>query len=293
MLLAACGGNEPAARPRTAPSGINHDGGERGNGCGEPAARPAGSAPRPVSSARASPPVTDSTIPSTDAYPAVIQRLADSAGVKAFVVNAGLSGETSAGALRRVDWLLKEKPDVVVIETGANDGLRGLNPDSTAGEHPPDHRTDPRGESGGGILLVQMEAPTNLGPAYTRAFPRVVRQGGRRGEGHALAVPAGPRRGDRATESGRRHPPDARRGADRGAEFVAELEGGADEEVSGESDAGCGISTRCGLRKRNSSGEERGEGRDSLRSGESSLAPRRSPRPPAVTVAPTRSADYS
>jgi acyl-CoA thioesterase-1 len=108
--------------------------------------------------------------PANDAYPAVIQRMADSAGVKALVVNAGLSGETSAGALRRVDWLLRQKPDVVVIETGANDGLRGLNPDSTAGNLEQIIQRIRAENPRGGILLVQMEAPTNLGPTYTRAF---------------------------------------------------------------------------------------------------------------------------
>ena len=66
------------------------------------------------------------------AYPAVIQTLADSNGLRVQVVNAGLSGETSAGALRRVEWLLRDgAPEVVVVESGANDGLRGLLPDST------------------------------------------------------------------------------------------------------------------------------------------------------------------
>jgi acyl-CoA thioesterase-1 len=108
--------------------------------------------------------------PATDAYPAVIQRMADSAGVQALVVNAGLSGETSAGALRRVDWLLREKPDVVVIETGANDGLRGLNTDSTAGNLKGLIEKIRAANPAARILLVQMEAPTNLGPTYTRAF---------------------------------------------------------------------------------------------------------------------------
>ncbi|MGH7690023.1 MAG: GDSL-type esterase/lipase family protein, partial [Gemmatimonadaceae bacterium] len=59
------------------------------------------------------------------AYPALIQRKIDSAGLPFHVVNAGLSGETSAGALRRMDWLLRQPFDVMVLETGANDGLRG------------------------------------------------------------------------------------------------------------------------------------------------------------------------
>lgn len=104
------------------------------------------------------------------AYPAVIQQLADSNGLAVQVVNAGLSGETSAGALRRVDWLLRDKPDVVVIETGANDGLRGLDPDTTSanivGIITKVRAVNPEAR----ILLAQMEAPPNLGPQYTRRF---------------------------------------------------------------------------------------------------------------------------
>jgi acyl-CoA thioesterase-1 len=108
--------------------------------------------------------------PETDAYPAVIQRMADSARVPAFIVNAGLSGETSAGALRRADWLLREKPDVFVLETGANDGLRGLNPDSTAANLRAIIAKVRAVNPVAKILLVQMEAPTNLGGLYTRQF---------------------------------------------------------------------------------------------------------------------------
>ena len=108
--------------------------------------------------------------PATDAYPAVIQRMADSAKVPAFIVNAGLSGETSAGALRRADWLLREKPDVFVLETGANDGLRGLNPDSTAANLRAIIAKVREVNPAAKILLVQMEAPTNLGGLYTRQF---------------------------------------------------------------------------------------------------------------------------
>jgi len=108
--------------------------------------------------------------PATDAYPSVIQRIADSSHVKALMVNAGLSGETSAGAERRVEWLLKRKPDVVVIETGANDGLRGLNPDSTAANLKQIIARVRAVNPSAGIVLLQMEAPTNLGPDYTKAF---------------------------------------------------------------------------------------------------------------------------
>ena len=67
----------------------------------------------------------------SDAYPMQLQRKVDSAGLPFRIVNAGVSGETSAGALRRTDWLLSQGPIAMfVIETGANDGLRGQSVDS-------------------------------------------------------------------------------------------------------------------------------------------------------------------
>jgi acyl-CoA thioesterase-1 len=168
MVLAACGGNDSAARVRPA-SVESTTVAARGATATEPSPSRSG-VPRVLfigTSLTAGYGLDD---PGRDAYPAVIQRLADSSGVKAIVVNAGLSGETSAGALRRVDWLLKEKPDVVVIETGANDGLRGLDPDSTAGNIRQIINRIRAVNPAAGILLVQMEAPTNLGPVYTRAF---------------------------------------------------------------------------------------------------------------------------
>ena len=66
------------------------------------------------------------------AYPALIQRKIDEAGLRYRVVNAGVSGETSAGARRRVEWLLSPPVAVVVVETGGNDGLRGQDPGATA-----------------------------------------------------------------------------------------------------------------------------------------------------------------
>ena len=65
------------------------------------------------------------------AYPALIQQRLDLAGLRYRVVNAGVSGETSAGALRRIDWVLRQPVAVLVIETGANDGLRGQEPQAT------------------------------------------------------------------------------------------------------------------------------------------------------------------
>ena len=105
-----------------------------------------------------------------EAYPALIQLKADSAHVPIDVVNAGLSGETSAGALRRIDWLLNGPADVVVIETGANDGLRGLDVDSTRANLQALVNKVKAAKPATRIALIQMEAPPNLGPRYTATF---------------------------------------------------------------------------------------------------------------------------
>ncbi len=105
-----------------------------------------------------------------DAYPAVLQQLADSAGLPARIVNGGSSGETSAGLARRMDWLLSEPAAVVVIETGANDGLRGVDPSATKANLREIVATVRERAPSAKILLVQMEAPPNLGEAYTARF---------------------------------------------------------------------------------------------------------------------------
>lgn len=107
------------------------------------------------------------------AYPSVVRRLAVKDGHDVDVINAGLSGETSAGALRRADWLLSQPLAVVVIETGANDGLRGLNPDSTAANITALIGKVRAAQPRAAIVLAQMEAPTNLGAVYTRQFRAV------------------------------------------------------------------------------------------------------------------------
>ena len=107
------------------------------------------------------------------AYPQQVARMIDSAGLAYDVVNAGVSGETSSALVRRVDWLLRQPFDVVVIETGANDGLRGIPIETMQSniqqivERIRATRPDAR------IALVQMEAPPNLGRPYTERFHEV------------------------------------------------------------------------------------------------------------------------
>jgi len=104
------------------------------------------------------------------AYPALIRARIEAAGLEYRVVNAGVSGETSAGALRRMDWLLRQPIAVLVVETGANDGLRGQDPDMTRAniqaifDRAREQSPPPQ------LVLVGMEAMTNYGVEYTSRF---------------------------------------------------------------------------------------------------------------------------
>jgi acyl-CoA thioesterase-1 len=104
------------------------------------------------------------------AYPQQIQRKIDASGLPYQVVNAGVSGETSAGLLRRLDWVLRRPADVIVVETGANDGLRGLPVDATRATIGAVLTRIRRERPNATILLAQMEAPPNLGQEYTSTF---------------------------------------------------------------------------------------------------------------------------
>jgi acyl-CoA thioesterase-1 len=107
------------------------------------------------------------------AYPALIQRKLDAEGLRFEAVNAGVSGETSAGARRRVDWLLQQPAAVLVIETGANDGLRGLEADSLRSNIQAIIDEAVRQSPKPAIVLLGMRAPPNLGASYSRPFERV------------------------------------------------------------------------------------------------------------------------
>jgi acyl-CoA thioesterase-1 len=104
------------------------------------------------------------------AFPALIEKKAQAEGIPITVVNAGLSGETTAGAARRIDWVLRTPADLVVIEAGANDALRGLSPDAARTNLERVIAVVKQKQPAAKIVLIQMEAPPNLGPAYTRSF---------------------------------------------------------------------------------------------------------------------------
>jgi acyl-CoA thioesterase I len=105
-----------------------------------------------------------------DAYPALVEAKADSAKLPWTVLNAGLSGETSAGAVRRAGWVLSGPGDAVIVETGANDGLRGVDVDSTRANIRALLAKVKAAKPGAPVMLMQMEAPPNMGQTYTRQF---------------------------------------------------------------------------------------------------------------------------
>ena len=107
-------------------------------------------------------------VASEQAYPALIQQRVRQAGYPDEVINAGVSGDTSAGGLRRLDWSLKGRVHVLVVALGANDGLRGL-PARQLETNLETIIERARGR-GAAVLLAGMEAPPNFGAAYTRQF---------------------------------------------------------------------------------------------------------------------------
>ncbi len=110
---------------------------------------------------------------SSQAFPALIQQKVDALNWNYKVINAGLSGDTSAGGLRRIDWLLRGRVDVLVLELGANDGLRGIDLSTTKanlqGIIDKVKARNPRVK----IVIAGMMVPPNLGKDYTRQFQQM------------------------------------------------------------------------------------------------------------------------
>jgi acyl-CoA thioesterase-1 len=105
-----------------------------------------------------------------ETYPARIQEKMDSAGLRFRAVNAGVSGETAAGARRRLDWLMRQPFDVLVLETGSNDMLRGAAPSATGATIQAIIDRVRRDRPDVPIVLAGMMAVPNLGEEYGRAF---------------------------------------------------------------------------------------------------------------------------
>lgn len=111
--------------------------------------------------------------PLAQAFPALIEKKIHGAGPAWRVVNAGLSGETSAGGLRRVDWILRQRVDVFVLELGGNDGLRGLPPEATRANLQAIIDRVRAQRPATKIVLAGIAAPPNMGTDFTRAFAAI------------------------------------------------------------------------------------------------------------------------
>lgn len=108
-----------------------------------------------------------------ESYPAQLQRRLDRLGYRYRVINAGVSGDTTAGGLRRVPWILNNKPELVILELGANDGLRGLPLDQAQSNLRRIIRQ--LQEAGTTVVLAGMKLPPNYGQDYTASFEAMYR----------------------------------------------------------------------------------------------------------------------
>jgi acyl-CoA thioesterase-1 len=106
-----------------------------------------------------------------ETYPVLLERKLRENGYGFTVINAGISGETSSGTRSRIQWILTLKPDIVILETGANDGLRGIDPKVTGQNL--DEIVRIFKEKGVIVVLAGMRMVQNLGEEYTQAFREI------------------------------------------------------------------------------------------------------------------------
>jgi acyl-CoA thioesterase I len=109
----------------------------------------------------------------SEAYPALLQEKIDAAGLNFTVINAGVSGDTSADGLNRINWLLKRKIDVLVLELGGNDGLRGVPVAATETNLQTIISRVKQKYPGAQFVIAGMQMPPNMGEAYTTAFRQI------------------------------------------------------------------------------------------------------------------------
>jgi acyl-CoA thioesterase I len=106
-----------------------------------------------------------------EAYPARLEVRLRAEGYAYRVVNAGVSGDTTAGGLRRVDWVLRSSPEVVIVALGANDGLRAQSPQAMRANL--EEIVTKLQAAGARVLLAGMRLPPNYGGEYTKEFEAV------------------------------------------------------------------------------------------------------------------------
>ncbi len=108
-----------------------------------------------------------------EAYPALLQARIDSLKWPVTIINAGVSGDTSAGGLTRLAWQLENPPDVLVVALGANDGLRGLPPTMTKSNLTQIIRQAREANPNVSVLIAGMQVPPNLGPIFQEEFREI------------------------------------------------------------------------------------------------------------------------
>jgi acyl-CoA thioesterase-1 len=123
----------------------------------------------------------------SQAYPALLQKKIDAEGLSYTVANAGVSGDTSAGGLRRVAWAMGKGADVIIIALGGNDGLRGISPEETKknllGIIAKARARNPEIK----VLITGMQMPDNMGPDFTARFKAVFPEAAK--ESETILVP--------------------------------------------------------------------------------------------------------
>ncbi len=110
-------------------------------------------------------------VAASEGYPALLEEKLSQAGYSYRVINSGVSGETTAGGLRRVDWVLRSRPEIVILELGANDGLRGLDLIQT--EKNLSAIIERLQKAGVEVILAGMKMPPNYGKEYTEGFEKI------------------------------------------------------------------------------------------------------------------------
>jgi acyl-CoA thioesterase-1 len=164
VAAVACGPGERAADLKAQPQPA-----ERQPGVGTPAPEPIAARPRIVAFGDSL--TVGLGVRPQEAYPARLQQRVDEAGLNYEVVNAGVSGETSAGGLRRLDWVLQGDVRALILALGANDGLRGLPPEQLRRNLA--QMIETAQARGIAVVLAGMEAPPNFGRAYVVEFREV------------------------------------------------------------------------------------------------------------------------
>lgn len=105
-----------------------------------------------------------------EGFPALLQEKIVAAGLNYQIVNAGVSGDTTAGGLRRIDWILRQPADLLLLELGGNDGLRGVSPEETRKNLEGIIEKFRAKVPGGKVVIAGMQMPDNMGPDYVTKF---------------------------------------------------------------------------------------------------------------------------